>query len=268
MNSHIIKFIFILIALNFSLIHCNSLDEVDPDNLEFSGDSQVKYYKIDDRRNSEFLLEISSMQEQHTSFISNFSLRIDRVSPSKESFHADGKIWFLKETGQVKIQLMDNFFGIVLTEVLAEPNQIQVKTSQDKTIHSQPMGDLAIYDPGKKKNIVIPFPVIYYSITGDFIKEFRSSRSFFSPDEKRVLVKKSGDEFEYFFDDKRLITLEWTSQNKSVKAVSRAGEKPSVPSEILTTKVLDLTQDKETVVIQTRLRSIQRRDPPLSVFTL
>lgn len=268
MNLDVVKCYFIFVVFNFLVINCNSLDEIDPDKLEFSDGSQVKFYKIDDKRNREFLMEISSMQDQHTSFISNFSLRIDRATPSKETFHADGKIWFLKETGQVKIQLMDNFFGMVFSEVLAEPNQIQVKTSQDQRVHTQPMGDLAIYDPVKRKNIVIPFPVIYYSITGDFIKEFRSSSAFFSPDEKRVLVKKSGDEFEYFFDDKRLITLEWTSQNKSVKAISKAGDKPTVPSELLITKVLDLTQDKETVVIQTRLRSIQRKDPPLSVFAL
>ncbi|WCL48316.1 hypothetical protein [Leptospira sp. GIMC2001] len=260
--------LFLLIQIVFLLTHCVSLSSPEPDSIEFAEGRQINYYKMSDKRNQKFLQEITGIQDKHQSFISSFSLRIDRVHPNKENFNADGKIWFLKETGQVKIQLMDNFFGMIFSEVLATPNQIQVKTAKENKIFTQPMDDLSIMDPSKGKAITIPFPVIYYAITGAFIEEFQANPSFFSPEERRTLVKKNGDEFDYFFEEGRLQSIEWTSTRKGMKAISKAEGKISIPPEFLATKIVELGSDKETVFIQTKLRSIQRVNPSQSVFKL
>jgi hypothetical protein len=261
--------IYVLISLiSIISINCNSLQSPEPDSIEFIEKDQVRFYKYNDKKNKLFIEEILAFQGKHESFIANFSIRIDRITPKKESFNADGKIWFLKETGQVKIQLMDNFFGLVFSEVLATSDEIQVKTSQDEKIHKQKMGDLMLYDPGKKKPIVLPFPVIYYYITGEYNKEFQNNPTFMNSEARRVQVKKKEDLFEYFFDKDGLSALEWSSTNKGVKAISIPNGKRTIPIESLLTKIVEVEQDKEQVIIQTKMRSIQKKSPSSSVFTL
>ncbi|NCN10194.1 MAG: hypothetical protein GW938_10155 [Leptospira sp.] len=256
----------------FLLAGCESLQTPDENSIDFNEKDQVRFLKYSDKRNKNFLDEIQGFQDQHESFIANFSIRIDTVSPKKDNFNADGRIWFLKETGQVKIQLMDNFFGFIFSEVVANSEQIIVKTSQDKQVHSQRMGDLVVYDPGRKKPITIPFPVIYYYITGEFSKEFQNNPSYVSSETRRVQVKKQDDLFEYFFDSEGLSALEWTSSKKEVKAVAKPVGKRSIPTEALLTKILEsdkeVENEKVQVIIQTKLRSIQKKNPSASVFIL
>lgn len=259
----------LLIILGLFLVQgwgCRTLEEIRPEDVEFAEKAQARYFSLQDKRNQEFWEFVQVLEARHESFSANFSMRIDRVSPHKESFHADGRIWFLKDTGQIKIQLMDNFFGMIFSEVIASPGEIQVKSSQDQKIHIQPMGDLGLYDPGKKKMITIPFPVIYYSITGGFGDLFEKNRAVLNPDERRAMVRSQGDEFEFVFDDQRLLSLQWNAPSKNMKAVARAGTKPNIPSEHLTTKVMEMGSDRETVVIQTKLRSIQKKKPPVGLF--
>lgn len=259
----------ILVSLLLLLsLHCNSLQSPEPDSIEFIEKNQVRFYKYSDKKNKLFIEEILAFQGKHESFIANFSIRIDRLTPKKESFNADGKIWFLKDTGQVKIQLMDNFFGLVFSEVLATSDEIQVKTSQDEKIHKQKMGDLILYDPGKKKPIILPFPVIYYYITGEYNKEFQNNPTFMNSEARRVQVKKKEDLFEYFFDKEGLSALEWSSTNKGVKAISIPNGKRTIPIQSLLTKIVEVEQEKEQVIIQTKLRSIQKKNPSPNVFSL
>lgn len=265
------KILYSSLLLAF-LLGCETLQTPDEQAIDFVEKGQVRFLKFSDKRNKKFLDEIQGFQNQHESFIANFSIRIDTISPKKDNFNADGKIWFLKETGQVKIQLMDSFFGLVFSEVVANSEQIIVKTSQDQQIHSQRMGDLVVYDPGRKKPITIPFPVIYYYITGEFNKEFQGNPSFVSSETRRVQVKKQDDLFDYFFDVDGLSALEWSSTKKSVKAVSKPVGKRSIPTEALLTKILesevDPANEKVQVIIQTKLRSIQKKNPAASVFVL
>jgi hypothetical protein len=264
-KNFLISFLFLL---SIGTQSCNSLDQIDENAVEFTEDQQATYLKINHPKNKEFLESIQSIEEKHESFSGRFSLRIDRSHPNKESFNAEGQIWFLKETGQMKIKLTDNFFGMVFSEVLAEPDRVRVRSAQSDSIHSQPMGDLQIFDPGKRKYITIPFPVIYYSITGQFLSEFRAHNSLFSPKEGRVFVKKKGDEFHYFFDQDVLSRIEWISEGKGVKAIASAEDKKNVPSQYLITKIVETDTDRQTVLIQTRLRSVRKIKPELSIFQL
>jgi hypothetical protein len=267
---HLNKFKFfssIGIILIFILhSNCRSIEEINPDDVEFTEAKQEKFYKLNDKRNQDFIDEIRSIQEKHVSFVADFTLRIDRYAPNKDKFYADGRLYFSKDTGMIKIQLMDNFFGLVFSQVLASPNQIQVKSAQDERIHTQGMDDLNIYDPGKKKNITIPFPVIYYSITGDYLSEFKAHPSYFSPNERRVLVKKKKEEYIYVFDEDKLSSLEWIAEGRGIKAVAKTGDKPGFPPTNLVSKIIELENDKETVLIITKLRNVRKMEPSPSVF--
>ncbi len=256
-----------LILYIFFIASCkSSLDKIQIEDIEFSESQQEKFYLMNDKRNQNFLGDIRKIQETHESFSADFSLKVERYLPKKEKFYADGKIYFSRSRGSLRIQLMDTFFGIIFSDILATHTLLQVRDSKSERIHSQPMGDLFISDPARDKEIIhIPFPVLYYSITGSYLKEFSQFPSFFSPEQRRVLVRKNGDEFTYFFDERRLNSLEWYDRNKNTRAVAAVDESSGFPPVSLVTKVLE-EGGKESFTIVTRLRNVKKAEPPDRAF--
>jgi hypothetical protein len=122
---------------------------------------------------------------------------------------------------KVKIQLLDPFFGAILSQILANPNTIKIRQGGNDKLHVQKMGDIVIQDPSTGKIFRIPFPIIFYSIALDFTTEFTSEGSMLNPSEKKVKVVRNTDEYLYMFYDYGLESLEYISKDKNLQAKAK-----------------------------------------------
>jgi len=156
---------YILILVCFSLSTCRTTPDED---VNFIGKDSSKYTTASDPSAKALLASIALNTENFSSFRGEFSMNIQVLVPKKENFNLDGKIYFSKPTGLVKIQLMDTFFGMIFSELIASPTEISIKPSGQPKPTVQPMGDLYLQDPNTKKTIQLPFPVIYQYLSGAF----------------------------------------------------------------------------------------------------
>lgn len=163
---------------------------------------------------------------------------------------------------------MDQFFGMIFTELVAGEEQIQIKPTSTKEIQTLPMGDILIQDPNSGKKYTIPFPVIYSYLTGNYINEIQNQKARFNTNDSRVYVTKPDGEYEYFFKEGNLDRLELTSGKRGLKAIAivkTSGNQVHPPKEI-TTKVVSLDTEKENVLIQIKLKKSQITEVSPQVF--
>ena len=89
----------------------------------------------------------------------------------------------------------------------------------------------------------------------------KSDKSYLSPADKRVLVKRGNDEYKYTFYDKGLASLEFLSPEKKIKAICdvpethRTGDHP--PGR-LSTRVTDSTTDMDTSKVEIQYKNVKR----------
>ncbi|TGL11656.1 hypothetical protein [Leptospira levettii] len=248
MISRYLTIVSILLSLT-----CQSAEVEDPN---FLGKANGKYLPAKDNSAQTFLKEVLDKNPDFPSFKSEFSMQIQTFVPKKENVNLDGKVFFAKDSKQIKIQLMDSFFGMVFTELIANEIQIQIKPTSTKEIQTLPMGDILIQDPNSGKKYTIPFPVIYAYLTGNYLNEIQNPKAKFNPNETRVALSKADGDYEYFFKDGNLDRLELTSGKRGLKAIAIV--KTSVtqvhPPKEITTKVVSLDTEKENVLIQIKLK--------------
>lgn len=253
--------IFIIFILETTIGCKRQIKEITPEEVEFTEIDRTKYYPFQHPKNQGWIENIKKIQENHQAFFADFSLRIDRYHPKKETFYSDGKIYYSKNTNNLKIQLMDSFFGMVFSEILADKETIKIKSSKDEAIKSQPMGDILLFDPSKNKDITIPFPVIYYFIQGNFFDDFSKNPTYLSPEERKVIVNRGSDRFIYYFSENFLQSIEWKSPYQNTSAIAKLVGKPTFPPNHLVTKILEDGRDKEVMMIVIQLKNIQRKEP-------
>lgn len=255
-------FVFILIL---QFVACQSTEVEDPN---FIGKADGKYLPAKDTAAKTFLKEVLDKNPNFPSFKSDFSMQIQTFVPKKDNVYLDGKVYVSKDTKQVKIQLMDQFFGMIFTELVAGEEQIQIKPTSTKEIQTLPMGDILIQDPNSGKKYTIPFPVIYSYLTGNYINEIQNQKARFNTNDSRVYVTKPDGEYEYFFKEGNLDRLELTSGKRGLKAIAivkTSGNQVHPPKEI-TTKVVSLDTEKENVLIQIKLKKSQITEVSPQVF--
>ncbi|MDF3819231.1 hypothetical protein P3G55_04940 [Leptospira sp. 96542] len=252
-------------ALIFVFVSCESAEIQD---VDFIGKNGQNYQAANAKTSKSFVDGVSEKTPNFQSFKSEFSMVIQTYVPKRETFHMDGKLFFDKDSKNVKIQLMDSFFGLIFSELIAGPNQIQLKPSGEKIPQIFPMGDLAIKDPNSKKTIVIPFPVIYQYITGAYIEEIKNPKAKFLISESRVSLDKLDGSYEYFFKENILERLELSSKQKGLKAIALVKNKtPDThpPKEVIT-KVISLDTEKENVIIQIKMKKVNLTEVSPSTF--
>ncbi|PJZ79488.1 hypothetical protein [Leptospira meyeri] len=255
----------ILLSVLFLIFSCQSTEVEDPN---FIGRDKEKYISAKEGESKTLLKEILEKQTEFLSFKSEFSMQIQTFVPKKDNVSLDGKLYFSKESKQIKIQLMDSFFGMVFTELIADPNQIQIKPTSTKDIQTLPMGDILIQDPNTGKKFAIPFPVIYEYLTGAYVSEIQSPKAKFNTSDSRIALSKADGEYEYFFRAGHLDRLELASAKRGLKAIALVKTKPEQihpPKEIIT-KVISLDTEKENVLIQIKLKKSQITEVPSNVF--
>jgi hypothetical protein len=163
---------------------------------------------------------------------------------------------------------MDSFFGLIFTELISTSSEIKIKQSSSSEIQTFPMGDLLIQDPNTKKNIAIPYPVIYQYLTGTYMEEVQNAKAKFLIGESRVLLEKPDGIYEYFFQNGNLERLELSSVKRGLKAIALVkGTKDTFhpPKEIIT-KVISLDTDKENVLIQIQMKKTIKTEIGANTF--
>ncbi|TGL02235.1 hypothetical protein EHQ43_17910 [Leptospira bouyouniensis] len=260
MMVRVVIFVFILFFGS-----CQSTEVEDPN---FLGKAEGKYLPAKDTSSQTFLKQVLDKNPDFPSFKSDFSMQIQTFVPKKDNVYLDGKVYFSKETKQVKIQLMDSFFGMVFSELIANADQIQLKPTSTKEIQTLPMGDILIQDPNSGKKYTIPFPVIYSYLTGNYINEIQNQKARFNTNDSRVYLTKQDGEYEYFFTEGNLDRLELTSGKRGLKAIAivKSNQKQTHPPKEITTKVVSLDTEKENVLIQIKLKKSQITEVSSQVF--
>ncbi|GBF48731.1 hypothetical protein LPTSP4_02310 [Leptospira ryugenii] len=258
---------YFTLLLFLLLLHCESSPDTD---VNFIGKDGSKYSSAKDPNAILLLKGISSNSSLYTSFRGEFTMKIQVLVPKKETFLVDGKIFFSKEKGLLKIQLMDTFFGLIFSELIASPTEISIKPSGSNKAFNQPMGDIVIQDPNTKKNIQLPFPVIYQYLSGTFQNEITSPKARFMAKEGRILLEKKDGIYEYFFEESLPIRIELSSPARGLKAVSIVQEKDRVnahPAKAVLSKVISLSDDKENALILLTMKKINKTEVPINTFT-
>lgn len=244
----------------FILVNCSLFQNKLPEEkVEFTESLDNKgFFKPEDKRSISFLEFVKDLEEKSSSFTSEFSLKI---VTGNETNAINGKIFYEKEGKKVKIQLLDPFFGAILSQILANPNTIKIKQGGNDKLHVQKMGDIVIQDPSTGKLFRIPFPIIFYSIALDFTAEFTSRESLLNPSEKKVKVTRNSDEYLYVFYDSGLESLEYRSPDKNLQAkakVSELAKKGTHPPERILTRVSEITSGKNISQVDIVYKNIKR----------
>lgn len=260
-----VRWICFVFYVSIFLVSCRSAEVEDPN---FIGKSDGKYVGAKDSASKVFLKQVLDKNPDFPSFKSDFSMQIQTFVPKKDNVYLDGKVYVSKETKQVKIQLMDQFFGMIFTELIANGDQIQIKPTSTKEIQTLPMGDILIQDPNTSKKYSIPFPVIYEYLTGNYLNEIQNPKARFNTDDARVALSKGDGDYEYFFKEGSLDRLELTSGKRGLKAIAivKTNGNQSHPPKEITTKVVSLDTEKENVLIQIKLKKSQITEVSPQVF--
>jgi hypothetical protein len=253
-------YITVILILQITLISCSTFQKKAPEEtVEFSEPLDSKgFFKPTDKRALALLEFVKDLEVKSSSFTADFSLKIVTGS---ETNNINGKIFYEKEGKKVKIQLLDPFFGAILSQILANPNQIKIKQGGNDKLHVQKMGDIVLQDPSTGKLFRIPFPIIFYSIALDFTSEFTSEGSMLNPIEKKVKVVRNTDEYLYVFYDSGLESLEYISKDKNLQAkakVSESSKKGTHPPEKILTRVSEINTGKNISQVDIVYKNIKR----------
>jgi outer membrane lipoprotein-sorting protein len=252
----ILLIILIIISINFCETDSNIVNKPVSDDTK-----QLQNFKYNDPRSKPLVEIVERLEKNSTSFTGEFSMKILSGEKLKEANNVNGKIFFDKPSGKVKIQLMEPFFGLIISQIISDSTTIRIKSSGQEKLHTQDMGDIHMKDPTSHKPIVIPYPVIYFTIAQNFIEEFKSDKSYLSPSEKRVLVKRGKDEYKYFFYETGLASLEFLSSENKMRAICQVPEKyrsGDHPPQKLTTLVTDLNTDQDTSQVDISYKNVRR----------
>lgn len=252
----------VCILSNLVLISCKSPElQEKKEVLEYESPGDGKgYFPAVDKRNKDFIEFVKQLEDKVFSFYGEFTMKI--VIPKEQDTVLNGKIFYEKDGKKIKIQILDPFFGMILTQIIANPSNIKIKQGGNDNIYEQKMGDIQIIDPSKGKKFLIPFPIIFYSIALDFLGEFTSQESTLNPTEKKVKVRRGSDEFTYIFYSDGLESLEVLSTAKNLQAkakVADTAKKGTHPPDRIFTRVSEPVSGKNLSQVDLQFKSIKRQ---------
>lgn len=253
------------------VLSCKTFDPINDDTDYQKKGSGKDYVSRDSAKAKEINQFISKLESESYSFESDFVLRLDNVGKSTEKFVADGKLQFSKETGLLKIQLMDSYFGVVISKIVSDEKKIRILSAGQSKVVELPFGDLPLTDPATKKVFSLPFPVIYHCIVQSFTKEFSNGKALVDPTQNQVLLKKTGEEYLYKFNEKGLERIDLVSPNRSLKSYTIVKEYFDgfvYPAKKYQTKVESLETGKEKILVLVTLKGVRKKTFSDSNFEL
>lgn len=209
------------------------------EDVEMYTGKKNKYFPSGTIESANFKKFLNSVPVLDQSYTASFKISVQSFHPEKKSFTAKGRILFNSDFKKIKIQLMDQFFGLIFSQIIATDGNIRIK-GYDNVIHSQLMDDIALLDPGSGKQIIIPFKVIYEFLTQEYIRTVNQPGNYYNFAEKRILVKKNTDKLYFSFNQTELESIELISEQKNIMAIAKVTKRGKfLPLEI-TTKVREL----------------------------
>ena len=253
-----ITYIFLVITTFFYTCKSNQA-KLPVETVEFDIGSDTKsFVPSNDKKAIPMISFIKDLEEKSSSFSADFIMKV--VTP-QETNSINGRIFFEKEGKKCKIQMLDPFFGAIISQVLANPNQIKIKQGGNDKLYEQKMGDILLTDPTGNKKFTIPFPVIFYSIAQDFTQEINSGNSLVNPTEKKFKVMHGNDEYLYIFYEGGLESLEFFSRSKNIQAkakVSETSKKGIHPPDKILSKVSEVSSGKNLTQVDIQFKNIKR----------
>jgi outer membrane lipoprotein-sorting protein len=254
-------FIIFLLSLFSYIANCKTSDDSIKEVVDYDLGDSKGYISTKSSKAIPFLSFLKTLESESKSFKGEFTMKIQSGEGLKDLNRLNGKIFYEEETGRMKVQLMETFFGLIVSQIISDENIIQIKSAGQEKIHEQPMGEIVMLDPSTKKKISIPFPIIYSTVRLNFSKVFESGETKVNPTDKKALVKKVDEEYIYSFYDKGLDSLEYKSEKKGFQAKSKVPDSAkdgSHPPKIIITRVTDLTSNKETSLVEIVYKNIQK----------
>ncbi len=173
MKNKAISLFFILTLLQ----SCRTVEQIE--DVDFLSRRQAKYYSYTSKKSQILILAAENLDKESVSYSGDFSIRIASGVKVKEIVNLEGRIYFSKPLNKIKIQLRDAFFGLTFANVISDKDKIEIRASGSSKIHHQPMDDISLVDPKTRKTTVIPFPVIFYSLTSSFHDDFKKNKSYY-----------------------------------------------------------------------------------------
>ena len=228
------------------------------EEIEFLSGNKIQYLPFATKQSQSFLAELKKLDYKPESYIASFKMQIQSFHPEKRNFNAKGKVFFQKETGKIKIQLMDSFFGMIFSQIISDSKSMELKTAgQDKT-QKMPMGDIQILDPKSGKLIVIPFQVIYEFLSLGHLNLLTDKNNFFSHEEKRILSVFPDKKLIYQFDKTGLLSVELQSISRNVRAIARVSRSGIYPPENIITRVTGYSDKTEKDLVSITVTNVKK----------
>ncbi|TGK17583.1 hypothetical protein EHO61_14165 [Leptospira fluminis] len=228
------------------------------EEISFPSKGKLVFTSAKSKEGSKFLEEVRRIEDKGTSYSGEFEIRIQNFVPKKDVFSLNGKIYYDKPTGKMQIELTDRLFGISVSKVYTDGEQIRIKTAAQEKIHEQPMDDILLSDPNGGKSTIVPFPVIYHLLSSQNIRLFQPNSTLVQPKERIILVRKGGEEWTYYVTEKGVSTVEWNSSRKNVKAVTSVQGEVEFPPKVTLTRIVSREDSSDQNRIEIKMKKTNR----------
>jgi len=241
-------------SLLLLFLQCAGIQEIE--EADFISGQKIRYYSSLHPESVKMIQRIRANEEKR-SYQALYDMKIVTEYPVKKNFSAKVKVVSDPGSMKVRIFLMDPFFGMVFSQVIADENTISIKSGDN--IDKIPMGDLVLNDPKTERKIVIPFTVIYSFLVSRPLRELQNHPAFYNNAAEMCTVRKPGEKFTYQFYEGRLRAVELFSEKTGTRAIA-AVENSVFPPTSLSAKVVDNRLNRQKDLVMLKRRSIRYRD--------
>ncbi|TGL91043.1 hypothetical protein EHQ76_20740 [Leptospira barantonii] len=225
------------------------------EEISFPDKGNLKFLSSKNPDAAKILKSVRDLEMKNSSYSGEFSMRIENFVPKKESFSADGKIYYDKPSGKMYIELSDPFFGMIVSRVYTDGNSIHIKTANSGP-QVLPMGDILLSDPSGKKKSTIPFPVLYSLLANNSSGLAGDDPTFVNLSEKAILVKKPGEDITFWMTEFGISSVELLSKKSNLKAITKVQGTVSFPPKTTITRIVEPTTNLDRNKIEIKMKKV------------
>lgn len=225
------------------------------EEISFPDKGNLKFLSSKNPEAARILKSVKELENKNTSYSGEFSMRIENFVPKKESFSADGKIYYDRPSGKMYIELSDPFFGMIVSRVFTDGVSIQIKTANSNS-QTLPMGDIVFKDPSGKKQSTIPFPVLYSLLSNNSSGLAGTDPTFVNLSERAILVKKPGEDITFWMTEFGIGSVELLSKKSNLKAITKVQGAVSFPPKTTITRIVEPKTNLDQNKIEIKMKKI------------
>ncbi|XDD48777.1 outer membrane lipoprotein carrier protein LolA [Leptospira sp. WS92.C1] len=245
-----LHFLFLIAFVFLSECTTTQIEEI-----SFPDKGNLKFLPAKNAQAALVLKSVRELEEKNTSYSGEFSMRIENFVPKKESFSADGKIFYDQPSGKMYIELSDPFFGMIVSRVFTDGVSIRIKTASNAP-QVLPMGDIVFTDPSGKKQSTIPFPILYSLLSNNSSGLAGKDPIYVNLSEKAILVKKPGEDVTFWMTDFGIVSVELLSKKSNLKAITKVQGTVSFPPKTTITRIVEPNTNLDRNKIEIRMKKV------------